>query len=166
MECTTLTQCLLDNCNQNLFSPKSKMGWRLTLQISHPWVITMPVTFMRMDCNLKALSSASCTTKHPSSKMWKLQALGKWIRGFNAQIWREASSECMFKAMMAKFSSNPEIHSFPLQTGQTTLVEASPTETVWSVGLPLENPWCFNPEKWRRKNLAGKVLEIVRQSLN
>ena len=96
----------------------------------------------------------------------KAKALGKRIIGFNAQTWKEASSECMFKAMMAKFSSNPEIRSFLLQTQQTTLVEASPTDTVWGIGLPLQNPQCFSPEKWRGKNLAGKVLERVRQSLN
>ena len=69
----------------------------------------------------------------------------------------------MFGAMLAKFKDNSDIRSFLLQTG--TLVGASPTDKVWGVGLPLQNPDCYIPEKWKGKNKAGKVLERVRQSL-
>ena len=95
----------------------------------------------------------------------KAKALGKHIVGFNSHTWKEASSECMFEAMLAKFRDNPELRTFLLQTKQTTLVEASPMDKVWGIGLPLQNKDCFNPDSWKGKNLAGKVLERVRQTL-
>ena len=93
------------------------------------------------------------------------KVLGKHIDGYNSHTWKEASSEIMYRAMLAKFKDNPELRSFLLNTGQTTLVEANPTDSVWGVGLPLRNPDCFNPQKWKGKNLAGRALERVRQTL-
>ena len=90
------------------------------------------------------------------------KVLGKHISGFNAHIWKEASSDYMFESMLAKFKDNPELRSFLVQTKETRLAEASPTDKVWGIGLPLHNPGCFNPDGWKGKNLAGKVLERVR----
>ena len=93
------------------------------------------------------------------------KALGKRIIGFNTHTWKQASSECMFEAMLAKFRDNPELRTFLPQTKNTTLVEASPTDKVWGIGLPLHNKDCFDPDSWKGKNLAGKVLERVRQTI-
>ena len=71
----------------------------------------------------------------------------------------------MYSAMYAKFSQNPELCAFLVQTDKTVLVEASPTDRFWGAGIPLQNLDIFEPTKWKEKNLAGKVLMRVRQSL-
>ena len=91
--------------------------------------------------------------------------LGKNIQGFRSKEWSKVSEEFLFTSMHAKFSQNDQLRSFLLQTGKTQLVEASPTDKVWGAGLSLNNTNIFIPDHWKGKNLAGKVLMRVRQTL-
>ena len=94
----------------------------------------------------------------------KIKAMGRRVHGFNPQAWKDAASDCMYSAMYAKFSQNPELRAFLAQTDKTVL-EASPTDRFWGAGIPLQNADIFEPTKWKGKNVSGKVLMRVRQSL-
>ena len=61
-----------------------------------------------------------------------------------------------------QFSQNPEIKKHLLSTKGTTLVEASPRDRIWGIGLSATNPDAQNKEKWRGKNLLGYILTDVR----
>ena len=95
----------------------------------------------------------------------KIKVMGRRVHGFNPQAWKDVASDYMYSAMYAKFSQNPELRAFLTQTDKTVLVEASPTDRFWGAGIPLQNADIFESTKWKGKNLAGKVLMRVRQSL-
>ena len=71
----------------------------------------------------------------------------------------------MYQAMHLKFSQDEKLKGFLLSTSGNRLIEASATDKFWGVGLSLRNPDLFKETKWTGKNLAGQMLERVRQEL-
>ncbi|WP_082166721.1 NADAR family protein [Nocardiopsis sp. RV163] len=65
----------------------------------------------------------------------------------------------------AEFGRNPELREFLLGTGRRVLVEASPRDRVWGVGLGAENDDARVPERWRGLNLLGFALMETRARL-
>ena len=90
--------------------------------------------------------------------------IGGHIQGFNKKDWSTVS-ECMYASMYAKFSQNEDLRSFLVKTNKTQLVEANPFDRIWGSGIPIHSDDIFKPEKWKGRNLAGKVLSRVRQTL-
>ena len=91
--------------------------------------------------------------------------IGGHIQGFNKKDWSTVSEDCMYASMYAKFSQNEDLRSFLVKTNKTQLVEANPFDRIWGSGIPMHTDDIFKPEKWKGKNLAGKVLLRVRQTL-
>ena len=52
-----------------------------------------------------------------------------------------------------------------LSTGNKGLAEASPLDTVWSIGLRADNPHAKDLHKWRGKQLIGLALSAVREAI-
>jgi len=40
-----------------------------------------------------------------------------------------------------------------------------PYDTIWGIGMGLDNPLINDPTKWRGLNLLGQVLTFVRDTL-
>lgn len=91
--------------------------------------------------------------------------LGRKVRGFKEQRWVEHRSEIVYRANMAKFSQNPDMKRQLLETGDRILVEASPLDRIWGIGLRGDDPRASEPRQWQGKNLLGKALMQVRSAL-
>lgn len=98
--------------------------------------------------------------------------LGRVVQGFDKDIWEEDEENgrprcwnIVFKGNMAKFGQNEHLLAQLLETDGTTLVEASPVDCIWGVGLRESNPLIQNRENWRGKNWLGEVLTEVRETL-
>ena len=46
------------------------------------------------------------------------------------------------------------------------LVEASPLDAIWGIGLSQDNPKAQQPHLWQGQNLLGFALMKVREQLN
>ena len=53
-----------------------------------------------------------------------------------------------------------------MNTGNQVLVEASPVDTIWGIGLAQDNPAAEDPDTWKGLNLLGFALMEVREQLN
>ncbi|WP_018683567.1 NADAR family protein [Actinokineospora enzanensis] len=84
--------------------------------------------------------------------------LGRGVRGFDAEVWEAARYEIVLAASVAKFGQNPDLRAFLLGTGDRVLVEASPLDTVWGIGLAADDPRAENPADWQGSNLLGFAL--------
>jgi len=94
------------------------------------------------------------------------KAIGRGVLGFDQQVWELHRFDIVVSANLAKFSSNPELQSFLLNTGKRILVEASPVDNIWGIGLAEDNPACEKPSKWKGANLLGFALMEVRDQLS
>jgi hypothetical protein len=87
------------------------------------------------------------------------------IKGFNEDVWVKYRYEIVRRGNMAKFGQNLTLRDFLLSTKNRILVEASPVDPVWGIGLSQENEHCQNPLKWKGLNLLGFALMEVRDTL-
>ncbi|WP_256080890.1 NADAR family protein [Massilia sp. YIM B04103] len=94
------------------------------------------------------------------------KALGRQVRGFDEAVWLAQRYAIVIRANEAKFAQNPDLGQFLQQTGKRILVEASPVDRVWGIGLTQDDEKASNPNKWRGLNLLGFALMQVRDKQN
>lgn len=100
------------------------------------------------------------------------KALGRVVDGFDPDTWEEEDDSgiprcwgIVWKGNHAKFTQNPALLALLLQTAGTTLVEASPTDTLWGIGRAEDDPLAHVREAWRGLNWLGEVLTDLREHL-
>jgi ribA/ribD-fused uncharacterized protein len=91
--------------------------------------------------------------------------LGRKIKNFNAAKWLVAGYDVMVDVCYAKFDQNPSMKKQLLSTGDKIIVEASPYDVVWGIGLHWEDDAVLDEKNWRGQNLLGKALMDVREKL-
>jgi ribA/ribD-fused uncharacterized protein len=93
------------------------------------------------------------------------KALGRKVTGFDDAIWRREREGIVRAGSRAKFTQNPALRELLLATRGTTLVEASPYDRIWGIGLAATDPRAQDPASWRGQNLLGKILTALRDEL-
>jgi ribA/ribD-fused uncharacterized protein len=93
------------------------------------------------------------------------KALGRQVRGFSEQRWEEHRFDVVVTGNLAKFGQHPELREFLLGTGERVLVEASPYDRIWGIGLVADDERATSPERWLGLNLLGFALMEVRHRL-
>ena len=94
-----------------------------------------------------------------------IKRLGREVHNFVQDIWDECKYSIVLNGNYAKFSQNEELLDFLLATNNQVLVEASPYDTIWGVGIDGTNPQINNPFFWKGQNLLGFALMEVRNKL-
>ena len=92
--------------------------------------------------------------------------LGRKIKNFSEAKWNESKYQIVLKGNIAKFSQNGKLKAFLLNTGTKILVEASPYDKIWGIGLSANEENIENPLTWKGENLLGFALMEVRDLLN
>lgn len=93
------------------------------------------------------------------------KALGRTVKGFDQKVWEKKAVEIMVPALCAKFLQNEAFYKALEATIGTTLVEASPFDTVWGIGLSEDDPRAWDKSTWLGKNLLGVCLMEARKEL-
>lgn len=93
------------------------------------------------------------------------KALGRKVKSFDVGIWERERMTIVKAGNRAKFTQNPELLDKLLATMGTTLVEASPYDKIWGIGLGEKDPRAQDPKQWKGRNLLGYVLTELRDEL-
>ena len=94
-----------------------------------------------------------------------VKAVGRAVRNFDEARWNAARFDIVVQGNVAKFGQNPAMRDFLLATGDRVLVEASPRDRIWGIGMGAANPDAEQPRKWRGQNLLGFALMAARAQL-
>lgn len=93
------------------------------------------------------------------------KALGREVKEFSWEIWEAKAKEIVYKANQAKFTQDEEMLIQLLKTEGITLVEASPSDTIWGIGYTEDHPNAQDRTKWRGTNWLGEILTQLREDL-
>lgn len=94
------------------------------------------------------------------------KALGRRVSGFDETHWNEVARRIVYVGNRAKFTQNDALKAKILATSGTTLVEASPYDAVWGIGLSATDPRAQSRNTWKGKNWLGEVLTALRDRLH
>jgi ribA/ribD-fused uncharacterized protein len=93
------------------------------------------------------------------------KTLGAQVAGFDQRVWNAHRYDVVVAGNLAKFDQHHELGTFLLGTGERVLVETSPVDRIWGIGLAADDPRAGDPARWRGLNLLGFALMDVREIL-
>ena len=95
------------------------------------------------------------------------KALGRKVKGFVQEEWEKVARDIVFNGNWLKYTNinNFELKKALLETAGTILVEASPYDKIWGIGLAADDPRALNRDTWLGKNWLGETLTRVRDKL-
>ena len=88
----------------------------------------------------------------------KIKQLGRQVKNFKENIWDQHKCEIVYQGNHCKFTQHPDLLNLLLSTYGKTLVEASPYDTIWGIGLAEKDIRCKSRTTWRGLNLLGETL--------
>ncbi|HEX5063193.1 MAG TPA: NADAR family protein [Kofleriaceae bacterium] len=108
-----------------------------------------------------AIAAEILAADHPRTH----KALGRKVKDFDGAVWERERMRIIKDGNRAKFTQNPELLAKLLATKGTLMVEASPFDRIWGIGLGANDPRAKDPKQWKGKNLLGYVLTELRDEL-
>jgi hypothetical protein len=93
------------------------------------------------------------------------KAIGKIVKGFDKDIWEKHCRKYVYDGNYAKFTQNPKMYDELMGTGSKEIVEASPFDKIWGIGLSADNPLAWNKSTWDGTNWLGEAIMQVRERL-
>lgn len=91
--------------------------------------------------------------------------LGRKVKNFDQKTWDANCSAIVERGNKAKFSQNEELKATILETHPKTIVETSPHDKIWGIGLHKNDPLAWDRSTWKGLNLLGQALTKIRDEL-
>ncbi|MDR2026062.1 MAG: NADAR family protein [Prevotellaceae bacterium] len=102
------------------------------------------------------------SANHPKT----IKELGRKVKNFDGNEWDKIKYKIVLNGNFYKFTQNKEMMEILISTGKKILVEASPFDKIWGVGLDEKNEKIYNPNYWEGENLLGFALMELRDVLD
>lgn len=99
--------------------------------------------------------------EHPA----EAKKAGRLVRDFDQETWERERFRIVVEGSVHKFAAQDDLRLFLLNTGNRVLVEASPVDRIWGIGLAADDEAAAEPERWRGLNLLGFALMEAREQL-
>ena len=93
----------------------------------------------------------------------QIKSLGRQVKNFDEVIWATNREKIAFDCNLAKFTQHASLTQILKDTGSAIIVEASPTDCIWGVGVNKKD--ALDIKQWKGKNLLGNSLMKVREKL-
>ncbi|MFP3992567.1 NADAR family protein [Streptomyces sp. E11-3] len=90
---------------------------------------------------------------------------GRQVADFDEAVWERERFAIVVEGSVHKFAAHRELRDFLVGTGDRMLVEASPLDRVWGIGLAKDDERAADPARWRGLNLLGFALMEARERL-
>jgi hypothetical protein len=100
-------------------------------------------------------------TSDPSDQ----KRFGRGVQGFDTRKWDSVCYEIVVRGNLEKYRQNAGLCENLLATGNLTMVEASPKDKIWGIGMDKNHKDATKPGKWLGRNLLGKALNDVRATI-
>jgi ribA/ribD-fused uncharacterized protein len=129
----------------------------ITYRSTEHWMMAEKARLFNDDETLDQILAA----KSPA----EAKKLGREIQNFEPKIWEARKVEIVIAGNLHKFGQHRNLAKFLLSTNDRVLVEASPVDTIWGIGLAADSADAADPSRWLGPNLLGFALMEVRDQL-
>jgi len=109
----------------------------------------------------KEAMAAVLKEKNPRNQ----KAIGRTIKNYDDKVWNEVKFDIVKSGNVQKFSSDSKLKELLIYTDGYELVECSPYDKIWGIGLGEDNPDTLDKSKWRGENLLGKAIVEAREEI-
>ncbi len=96
----------------------------------------------------------------------KIKQLGREVKGYDDEIWSRRRFKVVLFGAREKFNQNYHLKDVLINTGNTKMVEASPYDKIWGIGLSEYDAKRIPEDKWPGENLLGQVLDELKIEYN
>ena len=93
------------------------------------------------------------------------KALGRQVKNFDINIWKVEAIDIVVAGSYFKFTQNRGLYDMLKGTGNKVLVEASPTDKLWGIGMGENDENIWDSENWDGRNWLGISIMRVRMML-
>lgn len=94
-----------------------------------------------------------------------VKGLGRKVKNFEPDLWDREKFDIVVTGNFHKFKQNPALRSFLMSTGENVIVEASPVDNIWGIGLTQDDKRARHPDLWQGPNLLGFAIMEARDLL-
>ena len=129
----------------------------ITYNTAEQYMMASKALMFEDQAMLEAIMETSCPSVQKS--------LGRKVAGFVQERWNAQAREIVYRGNYAKFTQCRYLLNLLLRTDGLTLVEASPYDRIWGIGLLESDPRALKRETWRGLNWLGETLTRVRGDL-
>lgn len=139
--------------NQSTFS-----NWYLeSFQHAGVWYNCSEQFMMQQKALLfKDYEQAEIIMRSPSPRDQK--ALGRGVYGFDRETWMRECIDIMVPGLVSKFTQSPKALQEIINSGDRIIVEASPTDRIWGIGMKQNDEGVEDQSNWKGLNLLGTCL--------
>ena len=88
--------------------------------------------------------------------------LGREVKGYEEDKWNAVALNVVAYGNYLKFTQNPKLLKSMFKFSDKILVEASPIDKKWGIGLAEDDPRALDESQWQGENLLGRALMIAR----
>ena len=92
----------------------------------------------------------------------EIKSLGRQIKDFDQKIWDQKKYGLVLEGSLLKFAQNDALKEFLINTSDSVIVEASPYDKIWGIGMKSDEENVNNPNCWKGENLLGFALMEAR----
>jgi ribA/ribD-fused uncharacterized protein len=148
-----------DPANTGVSEPRTEV---VTLPTAEHWMMLQKALLFN---DIPVARQVLAITSTDKGSLLEVKNLGRAVSGFSEEVWNAHRSRIVLEGNLLKFRQNPDIRKKLLDTGNTTIVEASPRDRVWGIGFGEKN--ALEPGKKARwgLNLLGVALGEARRIL-
>lgn len=91
--------------------------------------------------------------------------IGREVKGYNDEEWDKIARDVVRKGNLARFRQNQDQKELLLSTGNKLLVETSPSDPKWGIGMRKDDPRALDRSRWKGTNWLGQILTEVRNQI-
>jgi len=97
----------------------------------------------------------------------KVKELGREVKNFKQDVWDKYKYSIVYQGNLLKFSQNEKLKKELFEVGypDKTFVECNKYDSIWGIGMSIDDPNIVDESKWKGENLLGKALTEVRRYL-
>lgn len=101
------------------------------------------------------------STRDPAEQ----KRIGRRVKNFDDAAWMTKAFDIVVEGNRAKFTQHQDLNTYLMETKGKEIVEASPYDTRWGIGMAASDPGIEDPSNWKGDNLLGKAIMQVRKEL-